>query len=358
MKTLIFTLEYKPFNGGVAEYYSALFNYWPNQNLYVLTERSSVEISDDSRIIRKKLISPIFSWFSSLFILARIIKKEKISHIIVGHILPLGTVVYILSFLFKFDYTLVLHGMDFSFSQKTKRKADISYRILKKSNNIICGNSFLSKQISNKYSDLSDKISIVNPGVDIRPIKGLKNNQNDIFNIFFIGRLVKRKGIDRVIEALSLIDEKKFSNINFLIAGSGPEEEYLKRLGNDKRIKFLGKISDEEKWKYLEESDLFVMPSRNINGDYEGFGIVYLEANLMETTILATNSGGVGDAVEDGVGAILMNSDNPKKIAEEIINLYYNKEKNKILGKRGRERVLKKFLWKKQVNKFFNIINK
>ena len=98
MKTLIFTLEYKPFNGGVAEYYSALFDNWQSRNIYVLTTKTKDVISEDERIIRKKLISPIFSWIGSIFILARIIRKEKINHIIVGHILPLGTVVYILSF--------------------------------------------------------------------------------------------------------------------------------------------------------------------------------------------------------------------------------------------------------------------
>ena len=358
MKILLVTLEYKPFNGGVAEYYSAIFDNWPSKNIFVLTGKTEKIEKESSRIIRRNLISFIFSWLSSFFWIAREIREKKIDHIVVGHILPLGTVVWLLSYVFNFKYSVILHGMDYSYSQKKARKKKLVSRILSRSTNIICANSYLKTIILKDYSELKEKISVVNPGVTAKEQGGFFKKSNKIFNLFFIGRLVKRKGVDRTIEAINLIDNNKYPNINFLIAGAGPDEDYLKNLSNDTRIKFIGKISDEEKWKYMRESDIFVMPSRDINGDFEGFGIVYLEANLMETAVIATDSGGVSDAVENNVGGILLEDDNPETIKNAIISFYENEEFKISLGEKGRQRVLDDFLWKKQVNKIHKIINK
>ena len=358
MKTLLVTLEYKPFKGGVAEYYSAIFDNWPNKDFFVLTTKFSETVKESSRISRKNLVSSFFSWFSSFFFIANEIKRRKIDHLIVGHILPIGTVVWLLSFVFKFKYSVILHGMDYAYSQKRNRKKKIVNKILLKSTNIICGNSYLETIILKDNPKLKEKISVVNPGVALKTLENYSQKNNKIFNIFFIGRLVKRKGVDKTIEAIDLIDNKKYPNINFLIAGAGPDQDYLKNISKDGRIKFIGKISDDEKWKYLYDADVFVMPSRNMDGDFEGFGIVYLEANLMETPVIAVNSGGVSDAVENNVSGILLTDDNPEKIKNAIINLYDNQDYKNSLGKRGRQRVLNDFSWKKQVNKIYKVINK
>ena len=358
MKTLLVSLEYKPFKGGVAEYYSAVFDNWLNKDFFILTTKSSKSKKESSRIFRRNLVSGFFSWFSSFFWIVYEIKRRKIDHIIIGHILPIGTAVWILSFIFKFDYSVILHGMDYAYSQKKNRKKKIVFKILSKATNIICGNSYLENILLNDSPSLKEKVSVVNPGVALKTLEECSQENNEIFNIFFVGRLVKRKGIDKTIEAIGLIDNNKYPNINFLISGAGPDEDYLKNISNDKRIKFIGRIGDNEKWKYLCEADVFAMPSRDIDGDFEGFGIVYLEANLMETPVIAVNSGGVSDAVKDNVNGILLDSDDPDKIKNAIVNLYNNQEYKNTLGKKGRQRVLSDFLWEKQVNKIYKIINK
>lgn len=357
MRTLLVTLEYKPFEGGVAKYYSELFSNWPDDEIFVLTQKMGDVQDESKRIIRGKLISPIFSWLSTFWVLYMTVKKTRTEHIIVGQILPIGTVVWLLSFFMSFDYSVILHGMDYTFSQKKPRKMFLAKKILLKSTKIICGNSYLEKLVKKDLPNFSDKIFTVNPGVSPREDfykKATKNNSE--FSLVFLGRLVKRKGVDRVIKTIELLDKNKYANIKFYIAGTGPDEDYLKNISKDSRIIFLGKIDDKKKSQLMAEADVFIMPTREIDGDFEGFGIVYLEANIEGIPVIATDSGGVADAVSNMENGILLENDNPEKIKDAIIKLYENPELRKKIGERGRERALEKFSWSGQINKINKII--
>ncbi|MFA7245152.1 MAG: glycosyltransferase family 4 protein [Candidatus Magasanikbacteria bacterium] len=359
MKTLLVTLEYTPFKGGVAEYYSNIFENWQDDNFFVLTQTTTEKINENKRIIRKNLLSKFFSWLPTFYYLYKEIKRNKFKHILVGQILPIGTIVWFMSLFFDFKYSVILHGMDYTFSQKRKRKKILTKFILNKAQNIIVSNSYLQKIVTNDYQNFSSKIFLVNPGVTDKNISiSETTDTKKEFQICFVGRLVKRKGIDRTIEALQNIDKNKYPNINFVIAGSGPDENYLKNISKDERIKFVGKINDTEKWQLLATSDVFVMPARNIAGDFEGFGIVYLEANLAGLPVIACNTGGVSDAVINNETGLLLENDDTENIKNAIIKFYENKDWSRSLGEKGKTRAKNDFTWEKQTKQIFEIINK
>lgn len=95
------------------------------------------------------------------------------------------------------------------------------------------------------------------------------------------------------------------------------------------------------------------MPARAINGDFEGFGIVYLEANLYGKPVIAGNSGGVSDAVVNNETGLLIDPENISEIADAIKLLVNSPEKRLSLGTTGRERVLRDFLWSSQIKKLY-----
>jgi len=368
MKTLLFTLEYplpdqspgQAFYGGVANYYGNLVKYWPEgDDIFVLN-------NNDNKLIKKWLWP---KWLLVIYYLWKIVKKEKISYVLVGHILPLGITAWILSKFIKFRYGVILHGMDFTYALRTPKKRWITKKIFKKADKIICVNSYLADLVRDFLSeDQAEKIIIVNPGIENKNL-GFKNEELRIesFNkynlenkiiLFSLGRLVKRKGFDKVITAMPKV-LKHVPNLVYAIAGDGPDKDYLKKLAEDKKnIIFLGKITDEEKWAWLNLGDIFIMPSRQIKEDFEGFGIVYLEANLCSRPVIAGDSGGVRAAVEDGVNGLLVNPINTEEIAETIIKLAKDKDLREKLGKQGRERAIKEFNWEKQVGKIHNTIIK
>jgi phosphatidylinositol alpha-1,6-mannosyltransferase len=355
MKTLLFTIEYPPFKGGVANYYGNLVKYWPEaDNIFVLDNNKNKLI--------KNFCFP--KWLPACRQLKKTIKSRKIDHIIVGQVLPLGTIAYRVSLFSKVKYSIILHGMDFAFSQKTFRKRFLTKLILNKAEKIICANSYTANLLKETIKD-PDKIVIVNPGIsekniDHNLVKRIKDQYEleDKIVMFSLSRLVRRKGHDKIIKIMPELNQR-IPNLRYFIAGEGPDRLYLEDLAKDNsNIKFLGKVNNEEKEAWLEVCDFFAMPSRNIEGDFEGFGIVYMEAAMHHKPSIAGESGGVKDAVQGGITGILINPENEEQIANAIIQLATKEDTRKTLGENAYQRAKKEFRWEDKIQKIFNAINK
>ncbi|MFA6514211.1 MAG: glycosyltransferase family 4 protein [Patescibacteria group bacterium] len=359
MKTLLITLEYPPFKGGVANYYSNLAKYWPlEERIQVLDNARESLLSTNSR----------FSWLKTVSVLVKEIRTRGFDYLLVGQILPLGTAAWLATFIKPFKYGVILHGLDFNSALESSHKRFLAKLILKKADKIICANSRLAELVKNFNGDLANKIKIVNPGIDpiisLPSTEGLNNlqdtyNLKDYFVLFTLGRLVLRKGVDSVIKAMSNWGTEDLK-IKYFIAGSGKEEKYLRSLAAvsplSESIIFLGELTEEEKWLWLHACDLFVMPVREIGPDFEGFGIVYLEANLAGKLVLAGNSGGVKDAVEDGINGFLVNPENIEEIRNKIIELKNNRNLLLELGENAKKRAVDKFNWEGQARRLCEII--
>ncbi len=374
MNALLFTLEYPPFYGGVANYYGNLVKHWPTDSgkIFVLAQKNKDNAQDfkysgDNVFYANLLGAPIWPrWIWSFFYLWRIVKSKNIKHIIVGHILPLGIVAYYFSYLTGVPYTVVLHGMDFTFSQAIRRKKKISQKILARAENIICANSYTASLVKEILSEEDRrKVKVVNPGIDPnipfitteeKQVLRKKYHLEDKIILFSIGRLVKRKGFDKVIEALPEVLQA-VPNLYYVLAGDGEDKKYIKEKARGiKNIIFLGKITEQEKWKWLASCDIFIMPARNRNSDFEGFGIVYLEAGLAGKPVIAGDSGGVRDAVVGGKTGILVNPRDISRIANAIIKLALDQKLRQELGQAGRERTVSQFNWQEKARKFAEII--
>ena len=158
------------------------------------------------------------------------------------------------------------------------------------------------------------------------------------------------------IKALASLDEVTRNKICYLVAGTGEADYYLKEMASKEGVNviFIGEVSDLEKWSFLDLCDIFVMPSRSINGDFEGFGIVYLEANLYGKPVIAGRSGGVSDAVINNETGILVDPENINEVASAIKLLVNNEPERLRLGKNGRARVMIDLLWVIQIKKLYN----
>ena len=162
--------------------------------------------------------------------------------------------------------------------------------------------------------------------------------------ILTVSRLVKRKGIDTTIKALSYLDDT-CSDLVYLIVGNGPYRKQLIRLAQrhsgSQRIIFTGPVPDEDLPFFYSAADIFVMPSREEKGGcVEGFGLVFLEANACRTPVIGTRSGGIPDAVEEGVSGLLVRPDDPEDLAGAIKKLLTDDTLRSTLAQKGRERSL------------------
>lgn len=132
-----------------------------------------------------------------------------------------------------------------------------------------------------------------------------------------VGRLIRRKALSDLLQALGRIDDRRF---RLLIIGEGPEEGNLrnlaKRLGISSQVEFLGAIWGERKFQYLSAADVFVLPSI-----HEGFGLVFLEAMHCGLPVVASSSGGQTDFLEDGKTGFLIPVGDVSALAEAILRL-------------------------------------
>jgi phosphatidylinositol alpha-1,6-mannosyltransferase len=367
-KFILFTLEFPPQNGGVARYYSNLAKYWPEGELLVLAD-GQPQNDDTPNIIRRKLLFKYLHprWLLALWHLYKRVTRYALRvtslHILVGQILPLGIPAYLLSKFFKLKYSVILHGLDFSLALKRPKR---TAKILSRAEKIICANSYTASQVAKFNHNLANKISTVNPGIEtvfvrhpqkINELKEKYSLENKII-LLGLGRLVKRKGFDKTIEAFAKISPKAPSLI-LAIAGAGPEKSNLEKIISnlDEKIKekiiLLGEISEKERWAWLELCDIFIMTSRQIGEDYEGFGIVYLEAGLAGKPVIAGDSGGVGDAVFNGINGLLVNPESAEDIANAILSLHKDESFRKELGAQGQRRVVETLTAQKQAEKIY-----
>jgi len=156
--------------------------------------------------------------------------------------------------------------------------------------------------------------------------------------ILFIGRLVYQKGPDLLIEALRNVCRDRW-DAKVIVAGDGGMRQFLQERARDLPVNFVGYIPDSEYIRLLNACDLVVIPSRN-----EPFGLVLLEAWSAEKPVVACDVGGLSENVDMFVNGIKVQPD-AGSLAWGISALIDNPVQAEVLGRRGRTKVDRQFLW-------------
>ncbi len=171
-------------------------------------------------------------------------------------------------------------------------------------------------------------------------IKVKRREHKNEFWILFIGRIVKLKGIQYVIDILQEI-KIKFPNVKFLIGGEGNYLPQLKKQINnlklEKNVKLLGLLNRKEVKQQLINCDLFILPSMS-----EGQPKVLVETMIMGKFMIASDTGSVNEIVKDGKNGFLVKPYDIKTLREKLIYVLNNKEKIKRLGVMENKKLLKK----------------
>jgi len=156
--------------------------------------------------------------------------------------------------------------------------------------------------------------------------------------ILFIGRLVYQKGPDLLVDAVRKVCEHRW-DAKVVVAGDGGMRQYLQDRAKDLPVNFVGYVPDSEYIRLLNACDLVVIPSRN-----EPFGLVLLEAWSAEKPVVACDVGGLSENIDPFINGIKVNPE-PGSLAwgmSNVIDEPWNGEK---LGRRGRSKVDRVFLW-------------
>ncbi len=174
----------------------------------------------------------------------------------------------------------------------------------------------------------------------IRAKFGIPGNRKIILSA---GRLIARKGHDRLIRSMPVILES-CPEAMLLIASRGPELDHLKKIavesGVNPQVVFAGFVSDTDLSMLYELCEVFAMPHRETaDGDTEGCPTVFLEANAHGKPVVGGRAGGVEDAIIDGETGFIVDGENPAEIAKAILKLLRDPALARDMGERGRRRV-------------------
>lgn len=341
MNKLLITIDYYPNVGGVARY---LYGWKKKYGVDVLADgREISEERKDYSVFRKKLLWALPpKWLPLVF--WSLLYSRHYEEIVISHILPAGYAALIL----RKPYTLILHGLDIINSGKIAWKKYWAKKILNHAKKIIVNSRATGELLRKVFGDMYN-YEVEYPQIEPLPaaIKDFKQElglENKKIILSF-GRLVKRKGQEKVIRLMPKILEIVPEAV-FVIAGGGPEKAKLEGLAKifsiSEKVIFLGKVKEEELSNIYSACDVFVAPSLPSKDDWEGFGMVCLEAAYFGKPVVVTNTGGLPEAVEDNVTGYVVQND--EKLLEKLITLLKNDELAKTMGEAGKERVRNKFL--------------
>jgi len=191
----------------------------------------------------------------------------------------------------------------------------------------------------------------------------LRKSLNLSDNAFFIitsRRLIPRTGVDILLRAFKLVIDKYERNqhsmiLNLIITGKGESETYLKalvqELGLENFVIFTGYVSEMKLAEYYRISDLFVMPTRFL----EGFGLSTVEAMASGIAVVGTNIGGTREIIKYISEKLLISEPSPALVAEKI--LFILNENIQHWSKKSLDIYKREFLWKKHTEKLLDFIN-
>lgn len=191
------------------------------------------------------------------------------------------------------------------------------------------------------------RVRIVAPGVDLdRRLP--RFGRADRPTVLTVSRLAERyKGHDTLARAMPLV-RARVPDVQWVVVGDGPLRRSLETLARSTgaNARFVGRVSDEERDRWLDRAQVFCMPSRLPGGGFagEGFGIVFLEAGLHELPVVAGDVGGARDSVIHGETGLLVDPTDHVALAGALTQLLTDPARAARLGRAGAARA-REYTW-------------
>jgi phosphatidylinositol alpha-1,6-mannosyltransferase len=253
-------------------------------------------------------------------------------------------------------YLCWTHGEELGFASLSRELTWLMRRVLASAEAVIANSRNSQQLLVSAWGLDAAKVHVVHPGVDnARFHPGVDGGAlrtrcagpDDVI-LLSVGRLQRRKGHDTVLAALPHV-RRAVPHVRYVIVGDGPERPALERLAREAGVaditRFVGSVSEEELPAWYRAADIFVLPNRAEGVDFEGFGMVFLEAAAAGLPVVGGRSGGVPETMLDGRTGRLVDGTSAAEVAAVLIELAGSSELRRSLGRAGRERAVAEFSW-------------
>lgn len=315
----------------------------PN-SVHRLTLKRSPWLRPESLIIYSKL------FFKSLGLAMR----HRFTAVLAGRALPEGIVAWAVGRLMGCQVLIYAHGEELT-GWGRGRKFQAMCFALRRADRILANSDFTRDTLISLIGVAPQRIALTYPTVDVERYRpdlphddlrmsiGLAPGQRLILSV---GRLSRRKGFDMVIRSLPRLLRQGL-DVHYALIGIGEDLDYLtglaREMGVSERVHMLGHVPADALPRWYNACDVFAMPNRDIGGDTEGFGLVFLEAGASGKPVVAGNAGGTGSAVVDGVTGLRVDGEKLEEVESAIERILRNPEQARAKGSAGRERTASRF---------------
>jgi glycosyltransferase involved in cell wall biosynthesis len=283
-----------------------------------------------------------------IFIAAKLVslaKAKEWTHLHVHSCADAANVAMFASILSGFTYSLSLHGPTLeAYGPNQEQKwqyASFALVISEK----------LFKSVKDKLANfLPKQVSVVPMGVNLDEIKRhspyIPWQADRPCQIYSCGRLNPVKGHKYLIETVALLRQRGF-DVRLQIAGEDEQggsgyrrelEKIIQDKGMSEYVELLGAVSEARIRQGLEDAHLFALASLN-----EGIPVAVMEAMAMEMPVVVTDVGGTSELVDNGVDALLVQSEKPEEMADAIVKVLQDKELALSLSQKSRKKIGAKF---------------
>lgn len=363
MRILIYTHEYPPFRGGAGTYSYDLARGLARLDSQVAVacpsygDEAPLDRGSPAKVFRMKPWELDAPWCSRF--LLKVLLKQPYDMAVITEQASLAAAARMPRRFFP--YVIVVHGTEiWNFFDPNRRQipAEDQRRFEKfftSARAIVAGSHATARLLESYLPAVRSLIRVVPYCIDcsrfaepdprrvasLRQELAIGNNQV----LFCLGRLNKDKGQDVLLRALRHVLHEMPDTI-LLLGGDGPMREELEQLSYElcvaDRTRFLGNVADRDLDALFSLCDVFVLASRCVQR-WEGFGLVFLEANLFGKPVVGGAVGGVPEAIEEGVSGLLVDPTDEHSVAAALVKLLKDPDLRVRLGEQGRQRVLERF---------------
>ncbi|MFH0819653.1 MAG: glycosyltransferase family 4 protein [bacterium] len=227
----------------------------------------------------------------------------------------------------------------------------------RKASVVLCISNYTCQEIKKRISSLNN-MKVIFLGIDVNYFKRNPYPKIQVPKKFIlsVGVLKKRKGQHITIPAFAKV-VKKYSELKYIIIGDQSNKSYfalLKELVKENNLEdkviFLANVSDKDLIDYYSTCTFSIIASQNDGLNFEGFGLIHLEASACGKPVIGTYDNGCEDAIVDGVTGFLVPQNDIEATAQAMLKILDNPGLDRKMGREGRK-------WAEKLN-WDNIIKK
>lgn len=288
----------------------------------------------------------VYSWFFT--------RRHQVDFIQAYFAVPAGWVAWMLKMMRGIPYAVYFGGSDLPGSNPSryKRIYPLITPLLRAIWQRAKFRTVCSEELARlgKIADPKSEFLVIPNGVEWDRFKPLERPRNEKVTILFIGRLIPRKGFERVIRALPEVQNKAHQAFEVEVVGSGEHRQKLddiaQELGVAEKIRYVGTVPYDQLEKSYQQADIFVLTSLS-----EGMPSVILEAMGCGLPVVASDVGGNNELVRDGWNGYLIRGDDSSKLAKDLVQLIDNEVLRRQMGGRSRE-MAKQYNWEEIMRRY------